>query len=352
MSTKNPENFLTILKEVNNGIINKINGAENSMEIKEKIITKKFFAGICAVGLLISGCGSEKVSEPVAIEQAQIFAEIIDDAGRKIILQQKPTRIVVTSASFLEPLNAVGGVIVGRPDSKNKMPDWAKDLPSVGAVYQIDMERLLSCAPDLVIINKGMNEKLLPVLEENKIPAIVVELKTYEDFKRGLKIFSTISGDVEAGDKIIADMDTEIKSIVDKVPKKNLRVAILHSTAQGLSVHLDGSIAGSIVKMFGWENVASGMTPLEKNPDAAPYSMETLAEQNPEIIFVTSMGDLDEIKANMNKAISENAAWQTIGAIKDNRLYFLPQDLFLLSPGLRYPEAVKTMAKLIYPDKF
>ena len=52
------------------------------------------------------------------------------------------------------------------------------------------------------------------------------------------------------------------------------------------------------------------------------------------------------------KAINENAAWQAIGAIKNNRLYFLPQDLFLLSPGLRYSEAVKTMAELIYPEKF
>ncbi|MBQ6758424.1 MAG: ABC transporter substrate-binding protein, partial [Selenomonadaceae bacterium] len=150
---------------------------------------------------------------------------------------------------------------------------------------------------------------------------------------------------------IISDMDAEIKAIVNKVPKAPLRVAILHSTAQGLTVQLDGSIAGSIVKMFGWQNVASGMTPLEKNPDAAPYSMETLAEQNPEIIFVTSMGDLDEIKANMTKAIAENEAWQAIGAVKDKRLYFLPQDLFLLSPGLRYPEAVRTMAKLIYPKE-
>ena len=313
---------------------------------------KKFFLIICAASLLISGCGGEKISEPVKVEQQKIFAEITDDAGRKIILQSKPTRIVVTSASFLEPLNAVGGVIVGRPDSKNKMPDWAKDLPSVGAVYQIDMERLLSCAPDLVIVNKGMNEKLLPVLEENKIPALVVELKTYADVKRGLRNFAMISGDVESGEKIIADMDAEIKAVVDKVPKKNLRVAILHSTAQGLSVQLDGSIAGSIAKMFGWENVASGMTPLEKNPDAAPYSMETLAEQNPEIIFVTSMGNIEEIKSNMTKAIESNAAWQAIGAIKNNRLYYLPQDLFLLSPGLRYPDAVKTMAELIYPEKF
>ena len=119
-----------------------------------------------------------------------------------------------------------------------------------------------------------------------------------------------------------------------------------------MTVQLDGSIAGSVAKMFGWENVAADMTPLEKNPDAAPYSMETLAEQNPEIIFVTSMGDADEIRANMLQAISDNAAWQSIGAVKNNRLYFLPQDLFLLSPGLRYPEAVKTMARLIYPEKF
>ena len=313
-------------------------------------MTKKFLSAMLIAGLLMTGCGSEKISAPVEVKQ-EVFATIDDDAGRKIILDKKPARVVVTSASFLEPLHAVGGEIVGRPDSKNQMPTWAKDLPSVGAVYQIDVERLLSCAPDLVIINKGMNEKLLPVLEENKIPALVVELKTYDDFKRGLKIFSLISGDVEAGDKIISDMDAEIKAIVDNVPKAPLRVAILHSTAQGLTVQLDGSIAGSIVKMFGWQNVASGMTPLEKNPDAAPYSMETLAEQNPEIIFVTSMGDLNEIKANMTRAIETNEAWQAIGAVKDKRLYFLPQDLFLLSPGLRYPEAVKTMAKLIYPKE-
>lgn len=315
-------------------------------------MTRKILAAICAVGLLFSGCGGEKNPPSVEVSQTQNFAEITDDVGRKVILPNKPARIVVTSASFLEPLHAVGGEIVGRPDSKNKMPDWAKNLPSVGQVYQIDMERLLSCAPDLVILNKGMNEKLLPVLDENKIPALVVEMKTYDDVKRGLKIFSTISGDIEAGEKIISDMDTEIKNIVERVPKDKLRVAILHSTAQGLTVQLDGSIAGSIAKMFGWENVASGMTPLEKNPDAAPYSMETLAEQNPEIIFVTSMGDLDEIKANMNEAIKSNEAWQAIGAVKNNRLYFLPQDLFLLSPGLRYPDAIKTMAQLIYPDKF
>ena len=315
-------------------------------------MNKKFLSAILIAGIFLTGCGGEKVSAPVEVNQQKIFATVTDDAGNKIILPQKPTRIVVTSAGFLEPMHAVGCEIVGRPDSKNQMPDWAKNLPSVGQVYQIDNERLIACAPDLVVVNKGMNEKLLPLLDENKIPALVVEMKTFDDVKRALKLFSTLSGNVEAGDKIIRDMDEEISAVLDKVPKKNLRVAILHSTAQGVTVQLDGSIAGSIAKMFGWENVAAGMTPLEKNPDAAPYSMETLAQQNPEIIFVTSMGNVDEIKKNMLDAVKSNEAWQTITAVKENRMYFLPQDLFLLSPGLKYPEAVRKMAELIYPDAF
>lgn len=312
---------------------------------------KKFLPAILIAGIFFGGCGGEKVSAPAEVHQQKIFAEITDDAGRKISLVTKPERIVVTSAGFLEPLHAVGAEVVARPDSKNQMPSWARDLPSVGHVYQIDTERLIACAPDLVVVNAGMNEKLLPLLDQNKIPALVVEMKTYDDVKRALKIFSTVSGNPSAAENLIRDMDEKISATVNRVPKKILRVAILHSTAQGLTVQLDGSIAGSIVKLFGWENVAASMTPLEKNPDAAPYSMETLAEQNPEIIFVTSMGDADEIKANMLRAISENDAWQAIDAVKNNRLYFLPQDLFLLSPGLKYPDAVQKLAELIFPKE-
>ena len=294
--------------------------------------------------VFFAGCGNSENPDQKIETSTENFIE--DDLGRKVIIDKKFDKIAVTSASFLEPLHAVGANIVGRPDSKNKMPDWAKNIASVGQVYQINVEKLLACQPDLVFINKGMNEKLLGVLEENKISALVVDFKTYDDVKRGIKIFSEISGNVAQGEKIISDMNSEIKNILDSVPKEKKRVAILHGTAQGVTVQLEGSIAGNIIKMFGWENVAEGMTPLEKNPDAAPYSLETLAQQNPEIIFVTSMGNVEEIKSNLEKSMEENDAWQTIGAVKNNQIYYLPQDLFLLSPGLNYPEAVKFIADL------
>ena len=61
------------------------------------------------------------------------------------------------------------------------------------------------------------------------------------------------------------------------------------------------------------------------------------------------MGDLDEIKKNMDATIADNPAWQTIDAVKNNRVYYLPQNLFLLSPGLDYPKAVRAVVRLIYP---
>ena len=308
---------------------------------------KKFLSLISLLMLTFIIVGCQEVNETVTTRE--IFNLITDDAGRDVPLEKKPERIVVTSASFLEPIHAVGGTVVGRPDSKTQMPDWAKDIASIGQVYNVDVEKVIACKPDIVIINKGMNEKLLDVLNQNKIPALILDMKSYDNVKNEIEIFGELTENTDKSKEIIDDMDKKIKSIIDKMPKDKKRVAILHSTAQGLTVQLDGSIAGNISKMFGWENVAAGMTPLEGNPDAAPYSLETLAEQNPEIIFVTSMGKIDEIKKNMEQNIKDNPAWQSIGAIRKKQLYYLPQDLFLLSPGLRYPEAVETMAKLVYP---
>ena len=305
---------------------------------------KNFFAIFALIAaVILSGCGGADSAD------GENFAVIEDDIGRSVEIKSKPERIAVTSASFLEPLHKLGANIVGRPDSKNNMPDWAKDIPSLGAVYQIDVERLIACQPDLVIVNKGMNEKLIDVLTENNIPALVVEMKTFNNVTHALEIFGTVTGKEDLAKQLASQMYIDIQDIMAYLPPTIRRVAILHSTAQGLSVQLEGSIAGCIVELLGWENVAAGMTPLENNPDAAPYSFETLAEQNPEIIFITSMGDLDEIKKNMDATIADNPAWQTIDAVKNNRVYYLPQNLFLLSPGLDYPKAVRAVVRLIYP---
>jgi len=302
-------------------------------------------AALAAASLLFTACGA-----PAANNAAQgSYATVTDDMGRTVSFDKKPERIVVTSASFLEPLYAVGGTVVGRPDSKSHIPDAAKDVPSIGRVYQIDAEKVLALTPDLVILNKGMNEKLVETLAVNNIRTLVLDMKSYEDVKREIGIFAALTGEKDKGDALVQKMDADIAAVRASIPQEKKRVAIIHSTGQGLSVQLGGSIAGSIATMLGWENTAAGMPALDKNPDAAPYSMETLVAQNPDIIFVTSMGEEAEIRAAMEAMFAESPAWQSVGAIRDGRVYYLPQDLFLFSPGIDYPKAVQCMARLVYP---
>ena len=298
-----------------------------------------------AASLLLSACGA-----PAAEQSSQgSYATITDDNGRTVSFDKKPERIVVTSASFLEPLYAVGGEVVGRPDSKSKIPEAAKSVTNIGRVYQIDAEKVLALTPDLVILNRGMNEKLVETLAANHIKTLVIEMKSYEDVKREIGTFAMLTGETAKGDELIRKMDADIEAVRTSIPQEKKRVAIIHSTGQGLSVQLDGSIAGNIANILGWENTAAGMPALDKNPDAAPYSMETLVAQNPDIIFVTSMGEEAEIRASMEAMFAESPAWQSVSAVRDGRVYYLPQEMFLFSPGIEYPAAVKYMARLVYP---
>ena len=285
---------------------------------------------LTALSFVLTACGA-----PAAEQSAQgSYATITDDNGRTVNFDKKPERIVVTSASFLEPLYAVGGTVVGRPESKSKIPPEAKDVARIGRVYQIDAEKILELKPDLVILNKGMNEKLVETLAANYVKTLVLDMKTYDDVKREIGIFAALTGETAKGEELTAKMDADIAAVRASIPADKKRIAIIHSTGQGLSVQLDGSIAGSIVNMLGWENTASGMTALDKNPD---------------IIFVTSMGEEVEIRDSMEAMFAESPAWQSVAAIRDGRVYYLPQEMFLFSPGIEYPEAVKYMARLVYP---
>lgn len=80
--------------------------------------------------------------------------------------------------------------------------------------------------------------------------------------------------------------------------------------------------------------------------------MESLVGQDPEVIFITSMGKADEIENRLRADFKNNPAWNSLKAVREGHVYVLPENLFLINPGLQYPEAVKFMAQQVYPEVF
>ena len=294
----------------------------------------KIFRAVLAAALCLtvfSGCGpNAENTKPASDDKA--FLTITDDTGRTVVLPEKPERVVSLATSYLNMIDAVGGKIVGRASSKiGEMPEAMKNVPEVGFVYNINMESLIGLKPD---------------------PVIAINPKTYDEVKDKLILMGKIYGVPEKGEAAAAKLDQQVKAVTEKLPKDGKRIVIMHATPSNVTVELENSIAGCVAKMLGFQNVAVGATPIKGKPEKTPYSMEALVEKNPEIIFITFMGDSEEIENRLRADVKSNPAWASLEAVRNNKVYLLPERLFLLNPGLHYPDAVKYMAKTVYPEVF
>lgn len=301
--------------------------------------------------ITVSGCASQNTKEITA--ESKVFLTITDDAGRKVVLKNKPERVVSLSPSFLGMIDAVDGKVIGRATSKvGIIPESMKDAQEVGFTYNIDVERVVALKPDCVLALKGQHDKFISLLESNNIPVVEIDVRTYKEVQNASKLIGKIYGAPQKGEQAAEKLDNAISKISEKIPKDGKKIVILHASAKNVTVELDGTIAGSAAKLLGFKNVAAGSTPLSGDPDKTPYSLEELVTKDPELIFITSMGTDAAIENRLRSDVQSNPAWNSLKAVRENRIIFLPEQLFLINPGLQYPKAVEYMAKTVYPEVF
>lgn len=300
--------------------------------------------------LAVTGCAPQNDATQGSSSSGN-YAVLTDDRGTVVTLAQKPQRVVVLSTSLLNFAAAVDGDLVGRATVKSEdaaLPEKYQDVPDVGPVYNVSLEKVLACQPDLVIASADHHEKLAAQLEESHIPVLVLKTKTYDDVKRNLDIIGKVYGKEDAAKAKEAELDQAIHAITDAVPSQGKRVAIIHATPSSVSVELPSSIAGDIAQLLHLQNIAAGAAS-DDQATRIPYSMESLVQADPDVIFLTSMGSSDKIEKRIHEDIEGNPAWASLTAVKAGRVYVLPEKYFLLNPGLDYPKAVAYMANLVYP---
>lgn len=303
---------------------------------------------LCLLTLLAAGCGG---GQEVKQEVKGKYATITDAAGRTVALDAEPKRVVALNPSYLGMIDSVGGSIVGRATSKLvTVPESMREAPEIGFVYNINMESLVGLKPDLVLTGKNQHEKFVPLLESNNIKVIELDAKTYTEVQDTVRLLGKIYGTSDKAEQECALLNSEIKVVTDKLPKEKKKIVIMHATASSVTTEGSRSIAGCVSDILGFDNVAAKA--LQGKSEKTPYSMEALVEQNPEIIFITSMGKADEIENRLRSDFKNNPAWASLQAVQNGKVYVLPENLFLLNPGLEYPKAVEYMARQVYPEVF
>ena len=208
----------------------------------------------------------------------------------------------------------------------------------------------MDLAPDFVLLSSEIEShvKIADTFKKASISHGFFKVEHFEDYLNMLDICTDITGNKELYDKNGLDVKKQIDEVLSKIDNKNgPDILFIRAMSSGAKAKNDGNMACRILEDLGTVNIAAKHKSLLED-----LSIEEIIQEDPEYIFVVTMGDSQEAIKALKEGIEKNPAWSNLSAVKDGRYIVLPKELFHYKPNARWGESYEYMAKILYPEIF
>jgi len=285
------------------------------------------------------------------------YYSFTDSTGVRVTLSEKPSRVAVLFSSYADIWVSAGGnvhVTVGDSLERGFSDESALLVDSGAGHTSIDIETLIASDVDLVI---GTSDYACQVeacqkMNELGVPSALFKVESFEDYLSVLKILTDITGRADLYEK----HGTEVKKRIDEI-KSAVSKYISTSNTPDILFLRAGSSAKSTKAKSSSDNFAAAMISElgGKNiADEVPLlldglSLEAVIEEDPDFVFITTMGDESAAKSYITELFGKDG-WNTLSAVRNEKYYFLPKELFHYKPNSRWGEAYEYIARLLCPD--
>ncbi len=308
---------------------------------------KRFFCALLLFSVLLSlaACAASPApEEPDGVA--------LRDVNGSTVRLRPESRLVFGEASLAECWLLAGGMPVGVPlDAiEERALPLAADTAAVGTVKSPDLEKIAALEPDYVVLSADLSAhaQLKDSLEQMGIPCGYFRLDSFEDYRELMAQFCAVTGRADLYEENVLSVEMGIAALRDKLPEApGLSALLLRAYSTGMKAKTDDNPAGKILKDFGLEN------PAESNPSLLEeLSIEKIILDDPDYIFVMTMGSETEAREYLRANVESDPAWSGLSAVKNGRYIILPQELFHYKPNDRWDDSYEYLAKIIYPDLF
>lgn len=313
---------------------------------------------VAAVIILIAAIGSYTAYVQPASSGETV--QITDMVGRNVTVPAEINKVVATSPPTTNLIYMLAPDKLGgwnfKPTSQF-MEQKYKDLPEVGGWFGKqtgNYETFISINPDVIL--EGSSPKGDPNATVNErqtkfgnIPVVaVLDVSNATKFKAPIKFMGHALGAQQKADELIAFYDNVFKTVnttASKIPESEKVTVYYAEGPEGLQTDPAGSQHSQLIELCGGKNIAD--VPIKQGYGMSDVSIEQVLKWNPEVILV---GD-----PKFYKKVYNDTKWQNIKAVKDKRVYLIPQDplnWFDRPPGVNIVLGIPWTAKTLYPDKF
>ena len=282
-------------------------------------------------------------------ENSGEYFTFTDSEGAIVELSHKPQKTAVLFSSLAECWIEAGGEVyatVGESIERGLVKEGT-ELVDSGAGKTIDTEKLISLEPDFVICSADIasHRDVASALKKAEIPVALLRMDTFEDYLIILKALTKITGKTENYEQYGESAKAEIEQIIS-VGKRGDNPKILFvrsgsSYSSAKAKKADDNFAAKILEDFGCVNIADKADTLLDN-----LSAEVILKENPQYIFVSVMGDYDNSKSYMQELLNKKE-YASLDAVKNDRVYFLPKELFQYKPCSRWAESYRYISSIL-----
>jgi iron complex transport system substrate-binding protein len=265
-----------------------------------------------------------------------------DALGREVKIHVAPMRIVPLAPSLTEILYylGLGDRVVGVTNHCNYPPEAALK-PKVGSYINLNVEMIVSLAPDLVIGTVDGNEKIVvELLEQAGIPVYVVNPRDVREAVETINLLGEVCALEEKGKSLAQALSARVKHVVEKTAALKKPLVFLQIDLHPIMSVNRRTIHHDLIRLAGGKNMTA------EEPITYPrISLEEIIQRKPEIILISSM----ERGGRFEKAREDWLKWTTIPAVKNGRVHLIDSDL-IDRPSPRVVEGLENMARLIHPE--
>ena len=310
------------------------NGVRMKIRNKVKIV-------LCFLLLLFQACSSSTKKET----PSSGIIQFTDALGSSISLLS-PKHVAVLSGSLADAWLLAGGTLqVITDDAKGVIP-VDDSMVLAGSLKAPNLEVLIHEEVDFAILSAALAEHVAMKqnLEAMGVQTAYFEVETFEEYAEMMRIFTQITGREDLYQAHVKDVKLEIEKQTARQDGTAPTVLFLRAFATGVRAKDSASMTGQMLKDLGCINIADSDTKL-----LGELSLEAIVAEDPDFIFVTTMGESDQKTRDMiSQHLTSHPAWSGLKAVQNGHFYLLPKELFHLKPNGRWNESYRILADYLY----
>lgn len=307
---------------------------------------------------LLWGCASE--SKPIQVDALPHVAySVVDDAGRKLSFERKPTRIVSLTYGTDEILVALVDLKRIRAFSR-----WAGDqeisfitreqLIDVGLKVNDNLEAILKLEPDLVVASAATSYDVVQSLENIGIKVYIASSpRNYEGMCRKIEHLAQAVGEADKGKALVEAMDQRMQQLeqrLSKLPDQERKVAVAFNFTSAMGRR--GDLLDNMLNKAHVINGIAAVTPPISEHGSVIISKEMVVGIDPDVFLLPTWNynNKQDVRGYAYE-VKHDPAYKNLKAIKNNQIKFV-SDKYRYVASQHIVEAVEAIAQTIYPELF